>query len=75
MLLTKIVEQRPSAAVEERLLVIAEAVQEIEHRILLCRILVRAGVVAGGKIDAVMDWMFQNAAVQRIAVDAALSVN
>ena len=72
VLVAQIVEQRPAAAVEKCLLVVAQAVQKIEHRISLRRMLRRARVVAGGQVDAVMDDMFQDVAVQRAAIDAAL---
>ncbi len=75
LLLAKIVEHCPSAAVEKRFLVIAQAVEKIEHRIVLWRVLFCAGVVAGRKVDAVMDWVLENPAVHGVAFDAALSVN
>ncbi len=70
----KIVEQRPSATVEEGSLVVAEAVKKIQHGIFLCGVLACARLVAGRKVDAVVNRMFQNAAIQRVALDAALSV-
>src|ERR1700693_5688559 len=69
----KIVKQCPPAAVKEGPLVVAEAVEEIQHGIFLFGPLGRACVVAGWKVDAVVNRMFQNAAVQRVTVDAALS--
>lgn len=75
MVLAEIVEHRPAAAVEERFLVVAQAVQEIEYWIVLGRVLLCAGVVAGWKVDAVMDCILENPAVQSVAFDAALSVN
>src|SRR5271154_835974 len=53
VLFAKIVEQRPAAAVEQGLLVIAQAVQKIEHRITLSGMLRRSRVVTGGQVDAV----------------------
>ena len=75
MLLAEVVEHRPSTAVEKRFLVIAQAVEKIEHRIVLWRVLFCAGVVAGRKVDAVMDWVLEDSAVHGVAFDAALSVN
>ena len=75
MLLAKIVEHRPAAAVEERFLVIAQAVEEIEHWIVLGRFVVCARIVAGWKVDAVMDRVLENAAVQSVAFDATLSAH
>ncbi len=75
MLLAKVVEHCPSTAVEKRFLVIAQAVEKIEDRIVLWRALFCAGVVASRKVDAVMDWVLENSAVHGVAFDAALSVN
>ena len=75
MLLAEIVEHRPSTAVEKRFLVVAQAVKEVEHGIMLWRVLFCFGVVAGRKVDAVMDCVPENPAVDSIAFDAALSVN
>src|SRR5712692_3749450 len=63
VLLPKIIKQRPSAAVKQRALIVAEAVQEIEDWVCLGRMLGCTGVVAGGKVDAVVDRMFQDPAV------------
>src|SRR5580658_3580745 len=46
VLFAEVVEQGPAAAVEERLLVVAQAVQEVQHRIALNRTLRRARIVA-----------------------------
>src|ERR1039458_1220801 len=70
----KIFEERPSAAVKEGSFVVAEAVEKVQHGICLRRMLVRASIVAGGKVDAVVNRVLQNLAVQRVAVNAALSV-
>ena len=75
VLLPEIVEQSPSAAVEESLLVVAQAMQEVKHGIALRRTPGCAGIVAGRKVNAIVDLVFQNPAVQRVAVDAALRVN
>ena len=75
VLLAEIVEHRPAAAVEKRFLVVAQAMEEIEHWVVLWRVLFCFGVVAGGKVDAVMDRVLENPAVESIAFDAALSVN
>src|ERR1700693_438078 len=73
VLLAKIIEQRPPAAVKKCSLVVAQAVQEVQHGIGLCGTPGCAGVIAGRKVDAVVDRMFQNAALQSIAVNPALS--
>src|ERR1700688_1331066 len=73
-LLPEIVEQSPSARVKKSSLVVAEAVQKIKHRVGLGWMLRSAGFIAGGQVNAVMNRMFQNSAVQRVAVDSALSV-
>ena len=73
MLVAQIVEQGPAATVEERLLVVAQAVQEIKHRIATWRMLGGARIVTSRQIDAVADNLLKNAAIQRAAVDAALS--
>jgi hypothetical protein len=75
VLAAKIVEHRPSPAIEKCSLVIAETVQKIQHGICLRGMLSRTGIVAGGKVDAVVNRMLQNLAVQRVAVDAALRVS
>src|ERR1700684_792509 len=75
MVLAEIVEHRPATAVEKRFLVVAQTVQEVKHRVVLRRIFLCAGVVAGGKVDAIVDWVLENPAVQDVAFDAALSVN
>src|SRR5437763_12926649 len=63
LLLSKIIEHCPSAAVEQCALVIPEPVQEIKHGIGLNRMFSRACAVTGGKVDAIVNWTFQNAAV------------
>src|SRR5580692_2138888 len=52
-LVAQIVEQRPAAAIEEGLLVVAEAVQKIEHRVAPCRMLRRTCIVAGWQVYAI----------------------
>src|SRR5208282_2400225 len=74
MSLAEIVEQRPSAAVKERLLVVAESVKEIKHWIALRRVLRCARGIARGQVDAVVHRIFENSAIQRVAVDPALSM-
>src|SRR5580700_1419433 len=75
VLAAKIVEHRPSPAVKKSALVITEAVQKIQYGICLRGMLSSTGVVAGGKVDAVVNRMLQNLAAQRVAVDAALRVS
>src|ERR1700677_1380100 len=74
MLAAKLVEQRPSSTVEERLLIVAKAMQKIEHGILLWRMFFSTCVIAGGKINAIVHRMLENPAVHRIAVNASLGV-
>ncbi len=73
VLVAQIVEQCPAARVEEGLLVVAKAVQKIQHWISLGRMGRRARVITGGQVDTVVDDLFENTAVQGAAVDAALS--
>ena len=72
VLAAQIVEQCPAARVEEGLLVVAKAVQKIEHWISLGRMVRRARVITGGQVDTVVDDLFENAAIEGAAVDAAL---
>ena len=72
VLVAQIVEQRPSTAIEECLLVVAQAVQKIEHRITRWGMLRRARIVARGHVDAIADHLFEDVAVESAAVDAAL---
>lgn len=72
MLLAKVIEQRPSATIEEGLLVVAEAVKKVKHGIALRRLLGCACVITGGQIDAVVNRMVENFAVQCVAIDPAL---
>src|SRR5437764_11286253 len=68
MLLTQVIQQRPSSAVEQSPFVVAQAVQEIQNGIrLLC------GVVSRGQVNAVMHDSLQNAALDRAAIDPALA--
>src|SRR6202030_157153 len=72
-LFAKLVQRCPAATIEEGLLVIAQTVQKIEHRMVLGRILRRAGIVACRYVDAIMHDLLKDMAVQCTAVDAALS--
>src|SRR5579872_848214 len=72
MLPTKIVYHSPSATVEECLLVVAEAMQKVENRIMLGRLFAGTGVIASGDVNAVVHRMLKDAAAHRVAVDAAL---
>ena len=63
VLAAEIVKQRPAAAVKESALVVAQAVQEVEHWIASDRMRGCAGVIAGRKVNAVVDLMFQDRAV------------
>jgi len=72
VLSAEIVEQRPASTVKESSLVVSEAVQKIQHGIGLGRVAGSAGIVAGGKVNAIMDLVFQYPAVQSVAVDPAL---
>ncbi len=71
-LVTQIFEQGPATAVEEGLLVVAEAVQKIEHRITLCWMLCGARIVFSGQIDAIVNHLLEDMAFQSAAVDPAL---
>src|SRR5208282_2831712 len=72
VLIAQIVEQSPSATVKQRLFVVAQAVQKIQHGISSRRSLCRTRVVARRQINAIVDAPLQNLAVQRAAIDAAL---
>src|SRR5580765_3455238 len=72
VLAAQIVKQCPTARVEESLLVVAESVQKIQYWISLGRMVRRTRVITGGQVDAVVDDLFENTAVQGAAVDAAL---
>src|SRR5260370_14697990 len=70
----QIIEQRPPTAVEQGLLVIAEPMKKIEHRISELGLLRRCRIIACWHIDAVMDFNLENIAVECIAIDPALRV-
>src|SRR5580704_565865 len=55
VLLAKIIQHRPSTAVEERALVVSQAVQKIKHRIFLDRLPRLGRVIAGREINAIMN--------------------
>jgi hypothetical protein len=57
------------------LFVIPEAVQKIEYWVAFGWLFCRASVIACGDINAIVDGMFENAAIHRIAVDAALRLS
>ncbi len=73
MLLAKIVEQRPTPAIEKCLLVVSQTVQKVKHGILLLRTPGCARIVACRKIDTVVNRIFQYLAVECVAIDPALS--
>src|ERR1700691_2297413 len=75
MLPSKVVEKCPSAAVKQGSFVVSEAMKEVQNWICLCGMLGLTRIVASGKIDAVVNRMFQNLAVHRIAIDTALSAS
>jgi hypothetical protein len=70
----QIVEQRPSTAVEQGLLVVTEPVKKIKHRILVLRLFPHRPVIVRGEINAIVDYILENFAVEDIAIDPALSV-
>ena len=72
MLAAQIIEQGPAATVEEGPLIVAQAVQKIEHRIVLGGLLRRTRIVGCGQVHAVMDHLFEDVAIQSVAIDAAL---
>ncbi len=74
MFLAEVIEQRPSSAVKEGLLVVAQSVKKVKYRVALRRSPGRAGVVAGRQVNAVVHWIFKNSAIQCVAVDPALSM-
>src|SRR5580704_3821396 len=75
MFLAKVVEQRPAAAVEKRFLIVAKAVKEIEHGIVIWNSLGCTGVIAGWQVDAVMNRVFENLTAQRVALNPALGLS
>src|SRR5579862_1686703 len=70
VLLAKIIEQRPTAALEQGLLVIAQPVQKIKHWITLRKL--GCIVVSRRKINTIADNALQDPAIERTAVDPAL---
>jgi len=71
MLLAKVFHQIPSPRLEQGLLVVAQTMQVIKDGIALAGMLGR--VVTRGQHDTVMNALAESAAVQRVAVDAALT--
>ena len=66
----QILDQAPSPGAEQCLLVLPEAMQKVKHRIAaLLRVI---GVIVGRKLDAVVNGLFQDAAVYSVAIGAAL---
>jgi hypothetical protein len=54
------------------LFVVAKAMQKIQHWISLGRMVRRTRVITGGQVDTEVDDLFENAAIEGAAVDAAL---
>src|SRR5208282_1233988 len=63
MFLPEIIQQRPSSAVEEGLLVVAEPVKKIEDWVALRGSFLSARIIAGRQVNAVMDRILENLAV------------
>jgi hypothetical protein len=74
MVLAHIVEHGPAPRVEKGLLVVAEPVKKIKHRKVLGGVLGRASVITCRQIDAVVDGVFENVAVEGVAINPTLRV-
>jgi hypothetical protein len=72
MLTAQTIQKGPPAAIEKRLLVVSQAMQEIKYRIAPVRFLSRTRVVTGRNENAIADGSFQETAVQCTAVNPAL---
>ena len=70
MLAAQVFDHAPSAGAEQRLLVLAETVQEVEHGIAPRRRIF--GVIVRRQLHAVVNRLLENAAVDDVAVSAAL---
>ena len=73
--LTEVLDQVPSTAFEYSLFVIAKSVQKVKHWITTRRMTGSCGVIAGRQHDAIVDGFTEDAALQRVAIDAALRVS
>src|SRR6266516_4018894 len=72
VLLAQIIQQCPAAAVEQRLLVIAQAMQKIQNGVTLRWMLRPALIVTGGNKNAIANRALQDATVECAAVNPAL---
>src|SRR6185369_9158928 len=72
VLATKIVDDAPSAGTEKSLLILAEAMKEIQHGIAPRCGTIR--VVISRQLHAVVNRLLQNAAVQGAAIGTALRI-
>src|SRR5580692_3823240 len=75
MFLAEVVEQCPAAAVEKRFLIVAKAVEEIQHGIVLWNSLGRTSVIAGWQVHAVVNRVFENLTAQRVALNPTLGLS
>src|ERR1700751_3710705 len=72
MLTAQTIQKGPPAAIEKRLLVVSQPMQEIKHGIPPWRFLSRTLVVPGRNENTIADGSFQDTTVQRAAVNSAL---
>src|SRR5262249_50889574 len=70
VLAAKVFDQAPAAGAEQRLLVLSQAMQEVEHGIVTLPGV--AGVIVGRLLHAVADGLLENAAIDDIAIGPAL---
>ena len=72
VLAPQVLDYAPSSGAEQRLLVLSQAMKEVEHRIAPLRGIL--GVIVRRQLHAVVNRLFENAAVDDVAVGAALRV-
>src|SRR5580704_9297786 len=72
VLTAQTIQKGPPAAIEKRLLVVSQAMQEIEHGIPPGRFLSHTRVVPGRNENTITDGSFQDTTVQCTAVNSAL---
>ena len=65
----EVFDHAPSSGAEQRLLTLAKAMKKVEHRIVPLR---SVGVIVGRQLHAVMNGLFEDTALNYIAVRPAL---
>jgi hypothetical protein len=72
MLAPQVLYYAPSPRAEQRLLVLSQAVEEVKHRVALLRGIL--GVIVRRQLHTVMNRLIEDAAVDNVAVRAALRI-